>query len=212
MRICANPVFFFKKKKKHGKENFEHGNVHGKLSLCVGRLVQEGSGNARATLRTEERTGHWDLKAVVFGHGCGRVANWDSEGTTLGRRPQNRATKKGRGTLKAKGGTGLVSVLRPVLAGCAGSCVRSCVPGPFRRPVLAPGFCVVLFRGLEVVEKFEGHTAFSRYTQGRCGRHGMGATLLLVRNWRTTCDQPRDCSSLGSHAQLQLWRRAHFSL
>ena len=45
---------------------------------------------------------------MVFDHICGRVASWDSKGTTLGRRPQNRAIKR-RGTDPR---TGLLNVFR----------------------------------------------------------------------------------------------------
>ena len=112
--------------------------------------------------------------------------------TTLGRRPQNRAIKKGH---RPKN--------RPVLPGCpvcalfwlaalvSLSLVLFSWPGPgflvlvsrswsVSSPCCSPWFRDVSFRGPEVVKKFEEQagadpiTELSSGTVGRYGRHGMG--------------------------------------
>ena len=82
-----------------------------------------------------------------------------------------------------KGETARVSGLRPVLVGCAGFFssgallparswlprVGSWVPGPIRRLVLVPGFCVVSFSSAVVVEMFGEQTGANPKTELSAG-------------------------------------------
>ena len=104
----------------------------------------------------------------AFDQRCGRVASWDSEGTTLGRRPQNRATKKGHRPKNRLAYQKLVGTMsgrtclfcRPLAA----PVVRTGWPkGPGALSLLArvPAICVFLFDVCSV-SALQGHRPENR--------------------------------------------------